>query len=893
MISTMINDYERRFQYSLQKLTIPSWYTEPAPSYKPSNKPLLVSTSHYERDVHRTPEIVHVQRPHSYRSYRSSIGTSPSPSVHSCYPNYMMDGTNFSSLLPSLSYNSRRHNKHEKGIERVTKSSQWYRPTQFIPKKQTDQISNPKISVIQNETSNVNHYDIPPKHDDDNKHVHSIKQNLISDKTMISELFIEEKMTNLTDNINGDDDQHKHHRNSNEIQAMPLADEKILFARVELEDVTDEEEESDNRSSTKNIHTVDGIVSDETNTLVEHLANNLVYSILNDVLQLKNFEQDDDTDAGVRELSDDENALREMDENDMSNADEFIVFASNAETFHDNDRDNETSSIIPRGSLNRLYIFSRTNDDGTIHSKLSSNQDSPVSTLMIPDKEFPITNSPLNIDLDQPTNTMGYLKHDVSNSSLPIYRSHIQKRHINLGRYYDGMMRAANSQIPTHDLRCNLLLHNANTEISSDGVNEETVRKGRLLLDSIPNTIELEKDIDDQSVPPVRSIIKNTRFALSDEKDEADEVKFDDNILKIEEREIVSPRKVITTTITEEYRRIQRQIIEEFDESILTVESNEEVCRDSDYSSTQERSNTQQILVPSVSINDDSPYGLLSECYSGYSYIRSDFLIPTESPFISNVSSLQSTTDEAYESEPTTTSLHSPTTSSSAAQTNYIHPDLEHEFQYPSPPPPVPDRRLKPAHLRPAPPPTKPRTTKQQQKQKDSNPYSKIKTSKTSPLTAIQHLIALPSNDSSISSARTLSSRHYCGSLPLANETKTSITTTNGKTDEIPKDNSKTFNHSNLPMHNDQTPQIIFTKSSTSSLNQSTPQRLSASYSEETTNGLDIQIPVPIIDKHDSTTKQNRNRMSTPSSSKQTEGTTRSRPVSENIERFSVYETSV
>ncbi|CAF3999470.1 unnamed protein product, partial [Adineta steineri] len=463
-----------------------------------------------------------------------------------------------------------------------------------------------------------------------------------------------------------------------------------------------------------------------------------------------------------------------------------------------------------------------------------------------------------------------------------------------LGRYYDGMMRAANSQIPTHDLRCNLLLHNTNTEISSDGVNEDTVRKGRLLLDSIPNTIELNKDIDDQSVPPVRSIIKNTRFALSDEKDETDEVKFDDNILKIEEREIISPRKVITTTITEEYRRIQRQIIEEFDESILTVESNEEVCRDSDYSSTQERSNTQQISVPSVSINDDSPYGLLSECYSGYSYIRSDFLIPTESPFISNVSSLQSTTDEAYESEPTTTSLHSPTISSSAVPTNYVHPDLEHEFQYPSPPPPVPDRRLKPAHLRPAPPPTKPRTIKQQQKQKGSNPYSKIKTSKTSPLTAIQHLIALPSNDSSISSARTLSSRHYCGSLPLANETKTPITTTtNGKIDEIPKDNSKTFNHSNLPMNNDQTPQIIFTKSSTSSLNQSTPKRLSASYSEETMNGLDIQIPVPIIDKHDSTTKQNRNRMSTPSSSKQTEGTTRSRPVSENIERFSVYETSV
>jgi RNase P/RNase MRP subunit p30 len=57
---------------------------------------------------------------------------------------------------------------------------------------------------------------------------------------------------------------------------------------------------------------------------------------------------------------------------------------------------------------------------------------------------------------------------------------------------------------------------------------------------------------------PVRSILKNTRFALTDEKNDNDE------ILKIEEREKISPRKIITTTITEEYRRIQRKVVEEF-----------------------------------------------------------------------------------------------------------------------------------------------------------------------------------------------------------------------------------------------------------------------------------------------------------------------------------------
>jgi hypothetical protein len=148
MTTTMINDYERRFQCSLRKLTIPSWYTDPAPSPKISNKPPIVSSSHYNRETHLTPEIVHVQRPHSYRSYRSSLGTSPSPSLHSWHPNHMMDGMNLSSLLPSSSSTSRRHNKHEKGIERVTKSSRWYQPTQFIPEKKNDQPSKLKKKSI-------------------------------------------------------------------------------------------------------------------------------------------------------------------------------------------------------------------------------------------------------------------------------------------------------------------------------------------------------------------------------------------------------------------------------------------------------------------------------------------------------------------------------------------------------------------------------------------------------------------------------------------------------------------------------------------------------------------------------------------------------------------------
>lgn len=129
---TMLNDYERRFQRSLQKLSIPSWYNDPIRSIKLPIKPVVSPSKRSSRETHRTPEIIHIPRPHSYRSCRSSLGTSPSPSAHSWHPNHFFDGVNFPSLLPSSSWSSRRSNKYEKGIERVNKSSHWYQPTQFV-----------------------------------------------------------------------------------------------------------------------------------------------------------------------------------------------------------------------------------------------------------------------------------------------------------------------------------------------------------------------------------------------------------------------------------------------------------------------------------------------------------------------------------------------------------------------------------------------------------------------------------------------------------------------------------------------------------------------------------------------------------------------------------------
>lgn len=110
---------------------------------------------------------------------------------------------------------------------------------------------------------------------------------------------------------------------------------------------------------------------------------------------------------------------------------------------------------------------------------------------MIVDKDVSST----NINPNQSIDTMIDFDNQNSNNSLPIYRSHIQKRQINLGRYYDGMMRGQTSQLPTHDLRCNLNLTNNTT--TSEGVTEETVRKGRILLDSIPDPNEIKNQLNE------------------------------------------------------------------------------------------------------------------------------------------------------------------------------------------------------------------------------------------------------------------------------------------------------------------------------------------------------------------------------------------------------------
>lgn len=275
------------------------------------------------------------------------------------------------------------------------------------------------------------------------------------------------------------------------------------------------------------------------------------------------------------------------------------------------------------------------------------------------------------------------------------------------------------------------------------------------------------------------------------------------------------------------------------------------------HSNNRERVSIEEPSTPAVSRTDSSPYELLSECYSGYSFMRNKLSQPIQTAHLSNLSSLQTTTDEAYESE-TTASARSPTMSSSTAITTtttstniHVHPDLAHEFEYPSPPPPVPDRRLKPAHLRP-PPPTKPRSLKSSQ---DPVVYSQIrKERKTSPLASLQHLMTSTPTDPNIFSIRTLSSRHYCGTLPLTNEPISTPpdTPTNLQTDENANRNSKTSNSSS-----NETPQIKFKKSSSSSFTKTKTRKLSSSYFDEATNGLAIRLPVNQSNETDSVNKSN------------------------------------
>jgi hypothetical protein len=269
------------------------------------------------------------------------------------------------------------------------------------------------------------------------------------------------------------------------------------------------------------------------------------------------------------------------------------------------------------------------------------------------------------------------------------------------------------------------------------------------------------------------------------------------------------------------------------------IELNAKIRLDSAYSSNQERINIPQ-----------SMYEPLSDCYSGYSFIQSDFLTP-------NISSLQSTTDEAYESEPTTMS-------SSIATATHVHPELEHEFEFPSPPPPVPDRRLKPAYLKLSLPTTKPPLTKQDNT--DSNGYSLVQKTKPLPLTAIRQFVTSTSDNSTSSSTKTMSSRHYCGSIPVSNEviqpyTNSTSIQTNGhsKTKTKEKRTSKALSCLHPSTTDNNNKRNTITKSSGDKI-KIKKQKLITEF-DEATNGLAIRIPAPTSPRHDSTNKQNLNRL--------------------------------
>lgn len=125
----MMNDYERRFQRSLQKLIIPSWFNvDSRSSSKYSITPTIISPTPTDESSYQ-PETIPYRRPQSYRSCRSSLATSPSPSIRSWHPNHLHhDGLALSFRHSS----SRRPIKYEKGIDRVSKSSHWYRPMHFV-----------------------------------------------------------------------------------------------------------------------------------------------------------------------------------------------------------------------------------------------------------------------------------------------------------------------------------------------------------------------------------------------------------------------------------------------------------------------------------------------------------------------------------------------------------------------------------------------------------------------------------------------------------------------------------------------------------------------------------------------------------------------------------------
>ena len=101
--------------------------------------------------------------------------------------------------------------------------------------------------------------------------------------------------------------------------------------------------------------------------LLEYTANALVESILAEILYSKTLNENDDEgdkNSGVRELSEDEDDLQELDENDMNETDEFIVFATQSKT-----SDDDQLSDAPRCNFNRLYTFSKANQSSYDNSK--------------------------------------------------------------------------------------------------------------------------------------------------------------------------------------------------------------------------------------------------------------------------------------------------------------------------------------------------------------------------------------------------------------------------------------------------------------------------------------------------------------------------------------------
>ena len=171
-------------------------------------------------------------------------------------------------------------------------------------------------------------------------------------------------------------------------RSILFRDPPTSYNKIELEEITDEDNDEEKRLVSKDDNSRSISLSsfdDQTNSnSLEQLASDLVDSILADVLAMECLQ--DETNTGVRELSEDETALRELDENDIHETDEFIVFATQANPIDENDQEQEqdenysktfpssTTTVTIRGSLNRLYTFTRNTEDNSLQRKTPSNQ---------------------------------------------------------------------------------------------------------------------------------------------------------------------------------------------------------------------------------------------------------------------------------------------------------------------------------------------------------------------------------------------------------------------------------------------------------------------------------------------------------------------------------------